>query len=119
MSYGIYNFSKVQDLAKEFLSAMDGPEFLKGFEASTGYNHPFLRAFLKKPMPVIGNEPKLQLLQDFQEDVHFIGYPGPMTKTATAMYAKFIVPTMFAEVAKGKPVRAAMDDAEKKLRTIG
>ena len=118
MSYGIYSFSKVQDLAKEFLYAMDGPEFLKGFEASTGYNHPFLRAFLKKPMPVIGNEPKLQLLQDFQEDVHFIGYPGPMTKTATSMYAKFIMPTMLAEVCKGKNPRQAMDEAEQKLRGV-
>ncbi|MFL5310360.1 MAG: ABC transporter substrate-binding protein [Myxococcales bacterium] len=118
MSYGIYNFSKVQDLAKEFLAAMDGPEFLKGFEASTGYNHPFLRAFLKKPMPVIGNEPKLQLLQDFQEDVHFIGYPGPMTKTATSMYAKFIMPTMLAEVCKGKNPRQAMEEAEQKLRGV-
>jgi multiple sugar transport system substrate-binding protein len=118
MSYGIYNFSKVQDLAKEFLYAMDGPEFLKGFEASTGYNHPFLRAFLKKPMPVIGNEPKLQLLQDFQEDVHFIGYPGPMTKTATSMYAKFIMPTMLAEVCKGKNPRQAMEEAEQKLRGL-
>ena len=34
-------------------------------------------------------------------DVKFIGYPGPMTKTATTMYAKFIVPTMFAEVCQG------------------
>src|SRR5262249_43337383 len=65
MSYGIYNFSKVQDLAKEFLYAMNH-EFMKGFEASTGYNHPFLKAFTKKPMPVIGSEPKLQLLQDYQ-----------------------------------------------------
>jgi len=118
MSYGIYNFSKAQDLAKEFLAAMDGPEFLKGFEASTGYNHPFLRGFLKKPMPVIGNEPKLQLLQDFQEDVHFIGYPGPMTKTATSMYAKFIMPTMLAEVCKGKNPRQAMEEAEQKLRGV-
>ena len=118
MSYGIYSFSKVQDIAKEFLYAMDGPEFLKGFEASTGYNHPFLRAFLKKPMPVIGNEPKLQLLQDFQEDVHFIGYPGPMTKTATSMYAKFIMPTMLAEVCKGKNPRQAMEEAEQKLRGV-
>ena len=118
MSYGIYNFSKVQDLAKEFLYTMDGPEFLKGFEAATGYNHPFLRAFLKKPMPVIGHEPKLELLQDFQEDVHFIGYPGPMTKTATTMYAKFIMPTMLAEVCKGKNPRQAMDEAEQKLRGV-
>lgn len=117
MSYGIYNFSKVQDLAKEFLYAMN-KEGLRGMEQSTGYNHPFLDALYKKPMPVIGHEPKLEVLQDFHKDVHFVGYPGPMTKTATAMYAKFIVPTMFAEVAKGKNPRAAMEDAEKKLRAI-
>jgi multiple sugar transport system substrate-binding protein len=117
MSYGIYNFSKAQDLGKEFLYAMNAAG-LKGMEASTGYNHPFLKAFWKKPMPVIGREPKLELLQDFQNDVKFIGYPGPMTKTATTMYAKFIVPTMFAEVAKGKNPRAAMEEAEQKLRAI-
>jgi multiple sugar transport system substrate-binding protein len=117
MSYGIYNFSKEQELAKEFLYAMNR-ESLRGMEASTGYNNPFLNALYKKPMPVIGHEPKLELLQDFYKDVRFVGFPGPMTKTATAMYAKFIVPTMFAEVAKGKNPRAAMEDAEKKLRAI-
>jgi multiple sugar transport system substrate-binding protein len=117
MSYGIYSFSKVQDLAKEFLYTMN-KEGLKGMEASTGYNHPFLKAFFKKPMPVIGHEPKLELLQDYQDYVKFIGYPGPMTKTATSMYAKFIVPTMFAEVCKGKDPRAAMAEAEQKLRAV-
>ena len=117
MSYGIYSFSKAQDLGKEFLYEMNAAG-LKGMEASTGYNHPFLKAFWKKPMPVIGHEPKLESLQDFQNDVKFIGYPGPMTKTATTMYAKFIVPTMFAEVAKGKDPRAAMEDAEQKLRAV-
>lgn len=117
MSYGIYSFSKVQDLAKQFLYAMNA-EFRNGAEASTGYNHPFLKAFTKKPMPVIGTEPKLQLLQDYQDYVKLIGYPGPMTKTATTMYAKFIVPTMFAEVTKGKAPRQAMNDAEQKLRAV-
>ena len=117
MSYGIYSFSKAQDLAKEFLYEMN-KESLRGMEASTGYNHPYLKAFFKKPMPVIGSEPKLELLQDYQEYVKFIGYPGPMTKKATSMYAKFIVPTMFAEVAKGKAPRAAMEEAEAKLRAV-
>ena len=117
MSYGVFNFSKQQDLAREFLYAMVA-DSREGMLQSTGYNHPFLKGFTKKPMPVIGNEPNLKLLQDFQDDVIFIGYPGPMTKIATGMYAKFIIPTMFAEVAKGKPIRAAMDDAEKKLRAI-
>jgi len=117
MSYGIYNFSKNQDLAKEFLYTMN-KESLRGMEASTGYDHPYLKAFMKKPMPVIGSEPKLELLQDYQEYVKFIGFPGPMTKTATSMYAKFIVPTMFAEVCKGKTPRTAMEEAEQKLRAV-
>ena len=117
MSYGIYNFSRNQDLARTFLYEMVA-DSLHGMESSTGYNHPFLKSFTKKPMPVLGAEPKLSLLQDFQDDLIFIGFPGPMTKIATATYAKFIVPTMFAEVAKGKPIRAAIDDAEKKLRAI-
>jgi len=54
MSYGIYSFSTAQDLGKEFLYAMNAAG-LKGMEASTGYNHPFLKAFWKKPMPVIGH----------------------------------------------------------------
>lgn len=118
MSYGIYSFSKAQDLAKTFLYAMN-KEQLKGMEASTGYNHPFLKANLKKPMPVIGREPALMIEQDFADIVRFIGYPGPMTKTATTAYAKFIVPTMFAEVAKGKSPRTAIDEAEKKMRAGG
>lgn len=117
MSYGIFRFSREQDLAKEFLYAMN-KEALQGMEASTGYNHPFLKAFFKKPMPVIGHEPKLMLLQDYQDYVKFIGFPGPMTRTATTMYAKFVVPTMFAEVATGKSPREAMVEAEKKLRAV-
>src|SRR5256885_4690438 len=117
MSYGVFNFSKNQDLAREFLYAMVADSH-NGMEQSTGYNHPFLKKFTEKPMPVLGNEPKLKLLQDFQDDVIFIGHPGPMTKTATGMYAKFIIPTMFAEVAKGKNPRQAMDEAEQKLRAV-
>ena len=117
MTYGIYSFSKAQDLGKQFLYEMN-KEALRGMEASTGYNHPFLKAFQKKPQPVIGSEPKLQLLQDYVDYVHFIGWPGPMTKKATSMYAKFIIPTMFAEVAKGKEPRAAMEEAEQKLRAV-
>jgi hypothetical protein len=41
-----------------------------------------------------------------------------MTKTATSMYAKFIIPTMFAEVCNGKAPRTAMEEAENKLRAV-
>ena len=75
-----------------------------GMEGSTGYNHPFLKAFTKKPMPVIGTRAQAAAAPGLPErhDVHRL--PGPDDPTATGMYAKFIIPTMFAEVAKGKPV---------------
>ena len=93
-------------------------ESLRGMEASTGYNHPYLKAFFKKPMPVIGHEPKLEVEQDFADWVRFIGYPGPMTKIATSMYAKYVIPTMFARVARDESspeeaVRAAQAEIER------
>ena len=39
---------------------------------------PFLNDTAKKPMPVIGTDPKLQVLQDFPKIVAFFGYPGPV-----------------------------------------
>ena len=48
MSYGIYKFSQVQDLAKEFLYAMNAAG-LQGMEASTGYNHPSSRRSSRSP----------------------------------------------------------------------
>ena len=33
----------------------------------------------KKPMPIIGADPKMQVLQDFPKIVAFFGYPGPST----------------------------------------
>ena len=70
-------------------------------------------------LPISARGRVKELLSNWpNKDVRFIGFPGPMTKTATAMYAKFIIPTMFAEVAKGKNPRAAMEDAEKKLRAV-
>ena len=51
----------------------------EGMIASTGYNMPFLNDNAKKPMPILGTDPKLQVLQDFPKIVAFFGYPGPYT----------------------------------------
>src|SRR5207253_1871136 len=72
----VWKFSKNQQAAKEFLTHMVDT-FSEGMTASRGYNMPYLNGLAKKPMPVIGSDPKLQILQDFPPIVAFYGYPGP------------------------------------------
>ena len=35
--------------------------------------------FRKKPMAILGEDPKLSPLQDFDQVIHSVGYPGPPT----------------------------------------
>ena len=70
-------------------------------------------------MPVIGHEPKLELLQDFQDYVEFIGYPGPMTKTATTHVREVHRPDHDRRgLQEEEAPRAAMGEAEQKLRAV-
>src|SRR5499426_3554638 len=65
-----WKFSKNPQGAKEYLTALVDND-KEGMVASTGYNMPFLNDNAKKPMPVIGADPKLQVLQDFPKIVAF------------------------------------------------
>ena len=76
---------------------------------SRGYNMPFIRDAYKKPMPVIGTDAKLQVLQDFPDIVGFAGYPGPFTPQVQEIVASFIFPDMCTKVARG----GSVDDAVK------
>ena len=69
---------------------------------SRGYNMPFLRDAYRKPMPVIGTDPKLQVLQDFPSFVAFAGYPGPFTPAIQEVVATFVLPDMCTRVARGQ-----------------
>ena len=55
----------------------------------------------KKPMPVIGADPKLQILQDFPKIVAFYGHPGPSTPPIQEIANLFVLPDMFTRVARG------------------
>ena len=52
--------------AKAFLTDYYG-SYAEGVKASEGYNQPLLKDFRKKPMPIIGTDPRLELLQDFDQ----------------------------------------------------
>jgi len=105
--YMIWKFSKNQQAAKEFLTHfMDsGPE---GMAQSRGYNMPYLLGQAKKPMPIIGADPKMQILQDFPKMVAFYGYPGPFTTPIQEVVNLFVLPDMFTRVARGQAIEDVM-----------
>src|SRR6266511_1121177 len=62
--------------------------------ASRGYNMPFLVGQYAKPMPGLGNDPKLATLQEQGKITAFFGHPGPMSPAAQEVLTTFIVPDM-------------------------
>ena len=106
--YLIWKFAKNPQAAKEWLSYLIDND-LEGMVQSRGYNMPYLNDRYKKPMPVIGTDPKMQVLQDFPNIVGFHGYPGPFTPAIQEVVATFLLPDMFTRVARGQ----SPDDAVK------
>ncbi len=114
--YGIWNFSKNIDAARQFLTDYI-PEYAGQADASKGYNNPFLKGRLTKPMPVLGSDPKLQQLQDIANYVRAIGYPAPSTKAAFDSLNTHIVTDMFTNYATGKKsLDDSIADATKRLK---
>ncbi len=97
----MWKFSKNQVAAKEFLLALYDNE-RDGMVNSRGYNMPYLKDLYKKPMPVIGTDPKMQVLQDFPDIVAFYGYPGPFTPAIQEVNVTFVLPDIFTRVARGQ-----------------
>ncbi len=101
--WAIWKFSKNAAAAKEFIQAQADHQ-VEAMTASRGYNMPMLRGQYRKPMPVIGNDPKLHTLQDMDQMTAFFGYPGPMSPPAQEVLTTFIIPDMFTRVARGQNV---------------
>jgi len=99
--YGIWNFSKNIDAARQFL--IDYSDDWEGqFTASKAYNNPFLKAHQTKPMPVLAADPKLAHLQDIANYVQPVGYPGPSSQAAYDSLNTHIVTDMFSNYCSGK-----------------
>ncbi len=71
----------------------------QNFIASTGYNMPLFANQLQKPMPVLSEDPKYQVLQDYQGSLlQTYGYPGPQNPAAEDVLAQYILPDMIARL---------------------
>ena len=109
--YAVWQFAKNQEAAKAFLH--DYLDIWKdAATASTGYNMPFFENLFQKPMPVIGDDPKLQLLQDWRGDdrIHTFGYPGPPNAAAQEVLANYHIPDVIGIYVRGN---TSLDDTVK------
>jgi hypothetical protein len=79
---------------------------------------PFLKDAYRKPMPVIGSDPKLQVLQDFPDIVSFAGHPGPFTPAIQELVATFVFPDMCTRVVKGQSADEAIKWAMGEYRRV-
>jgi multiple sugar transport system substrate-binding protein len=102
-----WKFTKNAQGVKEYLTALTDAD-KDGMIASTGYNMPFLNDNAKKPMPILGADPKLQVLQDFPKIVAFFGYPGPYTPAIQEVALQFVLPDIFTRVARGQSIDDSM-----------
>jgi len=116
-AYAIWKFAKNVPAAKEFLLHL-ADNWRDSMVGSRGYNMPFVRDAYKKPMPVIGTDPKLQVLQDFPDIVAFAGYPGPFTPPIQEIVASFIFPDMCTKVARGQSTDDAISWAMGEYRRV-
>jgi multiple sugar transport system substrate-binding protein len=115
-SFGVMNWANVP-AAKAFIT--DYYEvFMDGFKASGGYNQPLLKDFRKKPMPILGEEPKYQLLQDFDQYAHAVGWPGPPTPAAGEVENNWIVPLMVGRAVQDGNVDDAASWGQQKVEAI-
>lgn len=115
--YSIWKFSKNPDAAKEFLQHLQDNQ-KDALIASRGYNMPFLKDQYKKPMPILGADPKMQILQDFDKIVYFYGHPGPVTPAAAEVLATFVIPDMYTRYVRSGDLEGSVKWAVGEMKRI-
>src|SRR5438067_6498667 len=116
-SWAVAQWANSAPAAKAFL--LDYYQVLpEAIKASTGYNQPVLKDFRKKPMPILGEDPRLNALQDFDQVIHSVGYPGPPTPAAGEVESNWIIPLMVARAVNDGDVNSAVDWATQKIDAI-
>jgi multiple sugar transport system substrate-binding protein len=117
-SVGIWEFSPLKDLAKEFLAYHFKTEnYNKHLVASEGYNQSFLANFTFHP--VYASNLKYYFHPYIANCSHAPGWPGSPTAAAEVVWDKFIIPDSMAACALGKQSpEQAVQDAEREMKRI-
>jgi multiple sugar transport system substrate-binding protein len=105
-TWGVMNWSPNVAAAKAFISDYFDV-YLEGVRVSGGYNQPLLKDFRKKPMAVLGEDPRLTVLQDFDQVLRVVGHPGPPTPAAAEVESNWIIPLTIGRALQGNVDEAA------------
>jgi multiple sugar transport system substrate-binding protein len=117
-SVGIWEFSPMKDLAKEFLAYHFKKEnYEKHLMASEGYNQSFLGDFTFHP--VYATSLKYYFHPYIASFSHAPGWPGSPTAAAEVVWDKFIIPDTVAACATGKQTaEQAVQAAEQEMKRV-
>ena len=116
-SWGVANWASSVPAAKALLTDYY-QVLLDGVKASEGYNQPVLKNFRKKPMPILGEDPRMTQLQDFDQYAHATGWPGAPTPQAGEVETNWIVPQMVGRAVQGGDIDGAVEWAESRIKAI-
>ena len=122
--YVIWNFAENKDGAQQFLiDYVDS--FHDGFVAGQFYNFPCFPSVVPKLKEEIANDPratpnnKYAVLGDVLDWATNVGYPGYATAGIDEAFNAWVIPTMFAKVARGDETpENAVSAAEKEYKRI-
>jgi multiple sugar transport system substrate-binding protein len=121
----VMKWTKEAETAKAFvLWQMDKDNYLKwmGPAAAAGYDiGPFKEI---SDAPIFHSDPKLKAFHDVAYDVngkpvgYWPGWPAPPSKKSSQAQAQYISADMFAKVLAGTDAKAAVQEAEDRLKNI-
>ncbi|MBW1711797.1 MAG: extracellular solute-binding protein [Deltaproteobacteria bacterium] len=118
LSLGVWNFSKNQELAKEFIKFhFEKAQFDQFLEVAVGYNVPFFETYRKHS--VFTSDPKIRFIGEIGRYEHTLGYPGPVNAPAQVVWDLYVINNMFAYAATGKKsIQEAIEWGEKEIKDI-
>jgi multiple sugar transport system substrate-binding protein len=116
-AFGIAKWASSVPAAKAFLTDYFAV-IQDGIKASQGYNQPMLKDLRKKPMAILGEDQKLQVLQDFDQVAKAVGFPGPPTPAAGEVESNWIIPLMVGRAVQDGDINGAIEWATQKVEAI-
>ena len=122
--YVVWEFAENKDGAQQFLiDYMD--HFHEGFAAGQFYNFPCFPSLVPNLKTEIANDPratppdKYKVLGDVLDWATNVGYPGYATAGISEAFSTWVIPTMFAKVARGdETAENAAKAAEEEYKRI-
>ena len=111
------SWSQNAPAAKAFLTDYFA-SYMEAVKISEGYNQPLLKEFRKKPMPILGDDPRFTMLQDFDQYARTSGNPGPPTPASGDVDNNWIIPLMIGRAVKDGDIDGAVKYARDKIEAI-